>query len=458
MHLGNARTALFNWLFARAHGGSFLIRSEDTDVERSDEGYLEGLLDGLTWLGLDWDDAPDREPDETIGALRQSQRQSIYAAYLDRLVGNDQAYPCFCTQAELAAARKRQLAAGQPPRYPGTCAHLNEGERQARRQAGRSATLRFRVADQGTIGFDDRIHGRQRFRLADIGDFVIARADGVPAFFFANAVDDALMGVTEVLRGDDHLTNTPRQLLLLRALGLEAPRYGHFPLILGDDGKPLSKRHGAASLDELRAAGYRPLALVNHLARIGYRPDSEDLLTLDAWVAGFDLERVGHAGARHNPEALDVWQRRAVERMDMHELTAWIEAHRPAQAPALPVDAGAFLEAVRSNVTLARDAWYWAERLFDPDAEPEPDAGAVVAAAGPLFFRAAAQISDPDPSSDFKGWTKALARATGQRGRGLYKPLRAALTGAVAGPELDRIVPLIPPHLRRQRLLDAGAD
>jgi glutamyl-tRNA synthetase len=457
MHLGNARTALFNGLFARSERGAFIIRSEDTDVERSDEGYLASLLDDLAWLGLDWDAGPGHV-EAADAPLRQSQRQRIYRPYLERLVDEDRAYPCFCTQAELAAQRQRQLAAGKPPRYPGTCAQLNEAEREARRRAGRSATLRLRVPEQGTIAFDDWIHGRQRFRLADIGDFVIARADGVPAFFFANAVDDALMGVTDVLRGDDHLTNTPRQLQLLEALALPAPRYGHFPLILGDDDKPLSKRHGAVSLDELREAGYRPLAIVNHLARIGYRPGKEELLSLDDLAADFDLERVGHAGARHDAEALDAWQRRAVEAMDAASLWHWLEAHRPAAAPTLPTAGPVFAEAVRANIVRPADAWYWAERLFDPVAEPEPEARTVIAEAGPPFFRTAAEVDEPDPASDFKGWTKALARATGQRGRGLFKPLRAALTGAAHGPELDRVVPLIPAELRHERLAEAGAD
>ncbi len=457
MHLGNARTALFNWLFARHHGGTLLIRSEDTDVERSDEDYLEGLLDGLRWLGLDWDGGPDRAI-AGIGPYRQSERQDLYDAYLDRLVAEDRAYPCFCTREELAAARKRQLAAGKPPRYPGTCAGLSEAERDERRRAGRTATLRFRVPDSGSIAFDDLVHGRQRFRLADIGDFVIARADRVPAFFFANGVDDALMGVTHVLRGEDHLTNTPRQLMLLEALGLPAPAYGHFPLILGSDDKPLSKRHGAASLEELQEAGYLPAAVVNHLARLGYRPPSDELVDLETLASGFALERVGHAGARHDPEGFKAWQRRAVEALDGETLWAWLAAHRPSDTPALPVAGPRFAAAVRANVELPQDGWYWARRLFDDAAEPEPEAASEIAAAGPPFFRAAAGVTEPSPVADFRGWAKAVGQATGQKGRGLFRPLRAALTGAVQGPELANVVALMPEAQVFERLRAAGAD
>jgi len=457
MHLGNARTALFNWLFARHHGGKVIIRSEDTDVERSDEDYLEGLLAGLRWLGLDWDAGPDHAI-EGIGPYRQSERQPLYAEYLDRLVSEDRVYPCFCTREELAAARKRQLAAGKPPRYPGTCAGLSEAEREERRRAGRTATLRFRVPDSGAIAFEDLVHGRQRFRLADIGDFVIARADGVPAFFFANGVDDALMGVTHVLRGEDHLTNTPRQLMLLEALGLPAPAYGHFPLILGDDDKPLSKRHGAASLEALQEGGYLPAAVVNHLARLGYRPPSDELLDLETLASGFALDRVGHAGARHDREGLKAWQRRAVEALDAQTLWAWLQAHRPSDAPVLPVDGPRFAESVRANVELPADAWYWAHRLFDDEAEPDPAAAQEIAATGPPFFRAAAGVTQPSPVTDFRGWSKAVGQATGQKGRGLYRPLRAALTGAVQGPELAQVVALMPESRVFERLREAGAD
>jgi len=456
LHLGNARTALFNWLYARGRGGAFVVRSEDTDRDRSDEKYLASLQAALRWLGLDWDEGPDAGG--AAGPYRQSERLELYRRFLDRLLEEDRTYPCFCTRAELDAARKRQLAAGRPPRYPGTCAHLSRTEREERRAAGRSATLRFRVPDTGTIGFDDLVYGRQSYRLADIGDFVIARGDGTPAFFFANAVDDALMGITHVLRGEDHLTNTPRQLLILRALGLDAPAYGHFGLILGADGRPLSKRHGAASVEDVRAAGYLPAAVVNHLVRLGYTPGTDAVQSLAALAAGFDLARAGQSGARHDPAALDAWQARALEYLDDAAVWRWMEQARPAASVALPVDGVRFARVVRPNVRLPKDAWYWAERLFSAEAEPDAEAAAELAAAGPVFFRAACGVTSPSPTDDFRAWARAVGEQTGTRGRGLFRPLRAALTGTLHGPELAQAVALMPEELIWRRLREAAAD
>ncbi|MDX1610537.1 MAG: glutamate--tRNA ligase, partial [Halofilum sp. (in: g-proteobacteria)] len=368
LHLGNARTALFNWLYARGQGGDFVIRSEDTDAERGAAGDLEALLSALAWLGLDWDEGPDRGGPHAPYA--QSARRERHDACLRQLLEADRAYPCFCSREELAAARRRQQAAGQPPRYPGTCAKLDADQRAARRAEGRAESVRLRVPREDKLGFDDLVHGPQRALPSTLGDFVIARADGSPTFLFANAIDDADMGITHVLRGEDHLANTPRQLLLLRALGLPAPAYGHLPLVLGADGRPLSKRAGAASLTELQAAGYRPEAVVNHLARIGFAPESDALLAPAELAARFDLGHVGRAAARHDPQALAHWQRLAVEALDAADFLDWLQAHRPQAAIELPVSEAAFAAAVRPNVRLPADAWDWARRLFSADPAP----------------------------------------------------------------------------------------
>jgi len=222
LHLGNARTALFNLLLARHGSGRFVLRIEDTDTERSSEVHTAALMQDLRWLGLEWDAGPDR--DDGRGPYRQSQRAALYDRYLETLLGQQDVYPCFCTPLELELSRRAQLAAGKPPRYAGTCRSLDAAGRAARAAQVPSATLRFRVPAGERIEFVDFVHGAQSFDSGDIGDFVVRRADGTAAFFFTNAVDDACMGVTHVLRGEDHLTNTPRQLLLLRALGLTAPR------------------------------------------------------------------------------------------------------------------------------------------------------------------------------------------------------------------------------------------
>ncbi len=456
LHLGSVRTALFNWLDARARGGTFVLRCEDTDAGRSDPALLEALQAHLEWLGL----APDEGPRDggEHGPYCQSARAPSYRDALERLADAGHTFPCYCSRAELAEARRRQLAAGQPPRYPGTCRHLGARERREREAAGRRPAIRFRVPDTGSVAFDDRLLGRQVSDLADIGDFIVARADGSPAFFLANALDDAHMGITDVLRGEDHLTNTPRQLLLLEALELPPPRYGHFGLILDAERRPLSKRRGGAMLNELRDAGVRPEALVNHLARIGFAPGSDALLGLTALARRFIPERVARGGACHDPAALAHWQRRAVDGLDADALWAWIEAHRPSDARELPVSGSRFAAAVQRNVLYPGDAWEWAERLFDPDAEPNATARTEIAAAGPLFFRQARAVAEPAPTEDFRGWAQAVGRAAGVSGRHLFRPLRAALTNSVDGPELASVVPMIPAWIVDARLAACAAD
>ena len=280
IHLGNARTALFNWLAARHDGGRFLLRIEDTDAAREMTGAADAIVADLRWLGLDWDG----------DLLHQSQRMAAHLDAVKTLADAGRLYPCFCSDAALALARRAQEQAGQPPRYPGTCAGLSRADAKARIDAGEAYALRFRVPPARTVSFIDRAHGEQRFATDDLGDFVVTRRDGTPAFFFVNALDDAAQGVTLVLRGDDHLSNTPRQLLLLEALDHPPPEYGHLPLMLGSSGRPMSKRDGlddgepdtranragAYAVSHLRDDGYHPLALVNYLARVAGHVDSGD--------------------------------------------------------------------------------------------------------------------------------------------------------------------------------------
>jgi len=456
LHMGNARTALFNWLFARRHGGAFILRSEDTDRARGSEAALAGVHADLDWLGLARDEGPD--VGGPLGPYRQSERHERHRRLLDRLLALELAYPCFCTREELAAARHRQVAAGRPPRYPGTCRDLDETERGRRRAQGRSATLRFRVPASGEIEFDDCVHGAQRVRLDDIGDFVIARGDGSPAFFLANAVDDADMGISHVLRGADHLANTPRQLLLLRALELDEPVYGHFGLITGSGDAPMSKRTGATALAELRAAGFRPEAVINHLARIGCSGLAHELLELPALAAGFDPGAVSRGPAGHDAEALDGWQRRALDAQTTGALVRWLDEQVPdVLARAMgPAERERFVEAVRPNVLLPADARAWARVAWDTEIAVDEDAQGVIVQAGAELFERAARIAEPDPGDDFTGWTRAVAQQAGVRGARLYRPLRAALTGCLAGPELARLAPLIGAERIRRRL-DAAA-
>src|SRR3984957_11281812 len=254
LHLGNARTALFSHLWARKTGGKFILRIEDTDLERSQDRFRDQLMADMRWLGLEWDEGPD--VGGPSGPYRQAERGEFYRGLYAQLVARTQAYPCYCTAEELELSRKLQRMSGKPPRYTGTCRGLTAAERAEREALGLKPTLRFAVPLDRQIEFTDAVHGPQRFATNDIGDFIIRREDGTPAFFFCNAVDDSAMGVTQVLRGDDHLANTPRQIMLLDALGMRSPAYGHLGLLVGEDGAPLSKRHGSTSVNEFRERGF----------------------------------------------------------------------------------------------------------------------------------------------------------------------------------------------------------
>ena len=437
LHLGNARTALFAWLAARAAGGRFLLRIEDTDATRAVVGAEAALIADLRWLGLGWDGE----------VVHQSARAARHAELLAALELTGKAYPCFCSESELEIARKTALANRRPPRYAGTCAGLAADEVAARRAAGRPATLRFRVPGGWTTRFDDAVHGPHEEASDALGDFVIRRADGVPTFLFANAVDDAELGVTLVLRGDDHISNTPRQLLLLSVVlppGAAPPRYGHLPLVLaaGSD-KPLSKRDGAHSVAALRAAGYLPLAVVNYLARLGHHGCGEALLPLTELARGFELDHLGRAPSHFDPAQLDHWQRLAVAALDGDGFGAWCGIDTQ---PVPAADRDAFIAAVRGNVLLPPDARAWAAALYG-DAAPASDAAAVLAGSRGEFFVAAKAALDSS-GTDYAAFSKALAAATGRKGRALHSPVRAAVTGRLDGPELAVLFPL----LGRERL------
>jgi glutamyl-tRNA synthetase len=447
LHLGNARTALFNQLLARRAGGRFLLRIEDTDSERSADAHTLGLMADLRWLGIEWDAGPDRE--DGLGPYRQSQRGALYAQELAALERAGTVYPCFCTALELSLARRAQLAAGRPPRYAGTCRELTSAERSRRLAAGVPATLRFRVPNGERIDFIDLVHGPQSFLSDDIGDFVLRRADGTAAFFFSNAVDDARMGVTLVLRGEDHLTNTPRQLLILAALGLPVPAYGHVALLVGADGAPLSKRHGAASVREYRERGYLPAAIVNHLFRLGHSTPLHGLLTPDEMARAFAPAHLGRSPARFDEQQLNVWQKDTVHRLGPGAARKWLAAVLPAGLD--EESAAAFTAALLPNLLLPADARPWIDIVFGGPPPLEPEAAELVRAAGPGYFSAAAAAAARS-GSDLPAIAGAVRAATGRKGADLYMPLRVALTGRAHGPELAPLLKAMPPGKARERL------
>jgi nondiscriminating glutamyl-tRNA synthetase len=447
LHLGNARTALFNLLLARRAGGRFILRIEDTDSERSHETHMEALLADLNWLGIEWDAGPDRE--DALGPYRQSQRGALYACYFAQLEERRAVYPCFCTPLELELARRAQLAAGRPPRYAGTCRDLSLDERARRNALGLPATLRFGVPAGVRVEWLDLVHGPQSFATDDIGDFVVRRADGSAAFFFSNAVDDACMGVTLALRGEDHLTNTPRQLLILEALGLRAPGYGHVALLVGADGAPLSKRHGATSVREYRERGYQPLALLNQLFRLGHSSALHGLLTLDAMARGFDPGHLGRAPARFDEQQLTVWQKDVVHHLTSEEARGWLEGVLP---PGLDERAAtAFVSAILPNLVLPGDALPWVDVVFGGPPALEEGGEAVVRDAGAGYFAAAAAAAATS-GNDLAAIAGAARAASGRQGKQLYMPLRFALTGRAHGPELAPLLAAMPPGKARERL------
>src|SRR5215469_15450071 len=447
LHLGNARTALFNELLARRGGGRFLLRIEDTDSERSREAHTTALMADLRWLGIEWDTGPDRQDER--GPYRQSQRTPLYTQDLIALERAGAVYPCFCTPLELELARRAQLAAGRAPRYGGTCRELTQAERARRLAAGVPAALRFRVPAGERLEFEDLVHGPQSFLSDDIGDFVVRRTDGTAAFFFSNAVDDARMGVTLVLRGEDHLANTPRQLLILAALGLLPPTYGHVALIVGADGAPLSKRHGAVSVRDHRERGYLPAAIRNHLFRLGHSTPLHGLLILEEMARAFDPAHLGRAPAHFEEQQLNVWQKDAVHRLSVAAARTWLAGVLP---PGLESQAAAaFTAAVLPNLLLPEDARPWVEIVFGGPPPLEPAAAELVREAGRGYFSAAAAAAARD-GNDLPAIAGAVRAATGRKGADLYMPLRVALTGRAHGPELAPLLKAMPPDKARERL------
>jgi glutamyl-tRNA synthetase len=447
LHLGNARTALFNLLLARHGGGRFLLRIEDTDAERSSESHTSALMADLRWLGIDWDAGPDCE--DQNGPYRQSQRGALYAQDFARLEELGVVYPCFCTPLELSLSRRTQLAAGKPPRYAGTCRELAAVERTHRAAQGLPATLRYRVRPGERVTFVDFVHGPQSFLTDDIGDFVVRRADGTAAFFFSNAVDDARMGVTHALRGEDHLTNTPRQLMVLDALGLTPPSYGHVALIVGADGAPLSKRHGAASVREYRERGYQPAALLNHLFRLGHSTPLHGFVSLTEMARAFDVAHLQRAPAHFDEQQLAVWQKDAVHRLPLTLARAWLAPVLPSGLDEPTVEA--FITAVLPNLLLPDDARTWVEIVFGAPPPLAPEGEQLVRRAGRGYFSAAAAAAEKE-GNDLTAITAAVRAATGAKGRELYLPLRMALTGRSDGPELAPLLKVMPAGKARERL------
>lgn len=433
MHFGSLRTAIFNYLFAKKEHGSMLLRIEDTDLERSNTEYYHSLLEDLNWAGITWQEGP----------YKQSERATVYAKYYQQLEKTSNVYPCFCTEEELAISRKVQLANGMPPRYMGTCQHLTNEVIQAKLAAGLQPTLRFRVPPDQTIEFLDLVKGAQSFKSNDLGDFIIRRQDGSASFMLCNAIDDAEMGITHALRGDDHLTNTPRQMLILQALQLPIPQYGHFPMITGDDGAKLSKRNGSESVQLLREQGYVPLAVVNYLARLGHYYENNKFMSIEELADNFAVPHINTSPARHDVAHLKHWQKES-----MLALTSipekFLQLIIKDVQDIVPADHHlTFAELILPNVLLPKEAKMWAEALFGTTLTIGDSERTILHQAGAKFFAAACNTLQQHPDASLTDVLAAITAATNAKGKALFMPVRIALTGIEHGPELAKILALM---------------
>lgn len=425
LHLGGARTALFSWLYARRAGGVFLLRIEDTDPERSDPLYSEAILDALRWLGLDWDEGP----------FYQSRRLGRYRAVAEELLASGRAYRCYCTPEELEAMRARQTARGQKPRYDGRCR-----TRTAPRE-GVAPVVRFRTPETGTVAFHDLVRGPIRFENAELDDLVLLRSDGTPTYNFGVVVDDHDMGVTHVIRGDDHINNTPRQIHLFEALGAPLPAFAHVPMILGPDGTRLSKRHGAVSVGHYRDQGYLPEALLNLLVRLGWSHGDQEILSVEEMIRHFSLEHVQRAAAVFDPKKLDWLNQHYLKTLPetrvLEALAPFLErAGLPPPGPH-PVWLEALRTRARTLIEMTEQVRLFHVRpaAYDPEALRRHlglEGRAVLRELAPVLAG-----HEPWTPEALHAALAAFATSRGLKLGAVAQPLRVALTGAGVSPPID---------------------
>lgn len=449
LHIGNARTALFNYVFAKREEGRFILRIEDTDAERSSEAFVQAILEDLRWLGIEWDEGPDGKG--SFGPYRQSQRIPLYRQFGEQLLREGKSYKCFCSRERLEALRKEQLSKGMMPRYDGKCRFLTQKEISEKESEGIPFVLRFPVG-KGTVLFEDLIHGKMSFELSGIGDFIIIRSDGVADYNFACVIDDHLMEITHVIRGDDHLSNTPRQILLYRAFGWQPPQFAHHPLILGPDRTPLSKRHGATAVAQYRQEGFLPEALLNYLFLLGWSPPSkEELFTIEKLREEFSLSSLSRNAPIHSPQKLEWLNGHYIRKMDGNRLlTLLIPYFEKAGIKVDQYEKNYLLEVtslLKENIIVLSQAEEYLGIFFDEKFTIEEEAKKILQ--DPENQKILQKIHDLLKEPTEKGeesWSSLLLKfeeRTGHKGKSLYIPLRAGITGKMKGPELSKILPLL---------------
>jgi nondiscriminating glutamyl-tRNA synthetase len=463
LHVGGARTAYFNWLFARQHKGAFIVRIEDTDVERSTTTSEQGVLDDLAWLGLDWDEGPDRGG--PFGPYRQSERLEIYARHAAALVAANAAYPCFCTDAELEERRAAALAAGRPPQYDGRCRNLTAAERDARRREGRAESIRFVVEDKDQL-LHDLVRGEVRFPAGMVGDFVLLRSNGLPTYNFACVVDDSAMKISHVIRAEEHLSNTARQLMLYAALKQPVPQFAHVPLILNRDRTKMSKRAGeaAVAVGDWRRAGYLSTALLSYLALLGFHPgDDREILSRAELLESFALARVGRSGSVFDPAKLKWTNAQTLHHMEPAYIAALSAEFLDANAAAVPRERLEKLIAItRGNLETLADL----PRELAPflGGTPERDAEADAALETPRGREVCESLANvletlaPWSADGVKSAVQQTGVKLAIKGKDLYQPVRAALTGRIHGPELPIVAEVLGHDLCVARLRAAASE
>lgn len=431
LHIGGARTALFNWLFARHHGGKFILRIEDTDRERSKEEYLRDILDSLSWLGLHWDEGP----------YFQSERMDLYRQYAFRLLEEGKAYRCYCTPEELEEMRKKALAEGRKPKYDGRC-------RDRRDHPDRPFAIRFKAPQGGVTVVEDLLRGKVTFRNEELDDLIILRSDGTPTYNFCVVIDDATMGITHVIRGDDHLNNTPRQLMIYEALGWEPPKFAHVPLILGKDRTRLSKRHGATAVSSYRQEGFLPEAMVNYLARLGWSYGDQEIFSLDELIEKFSLENVSLSPAVFDLDKLLWLNAHYIRTLPPEEVAKRLLPFLERRGVEVALD-GKLVEAVKTLQPRARTLEEMADQAlfyFLPPASYDEAAAKKFFTPEGLGFLEEFKEELRETPFDPEGLERAFRDVCQRRGiktRDAAQATRLALTGGTVSPGLFEIMAIL---------------
>lgn len=462
-HIGGARSALFNWLVARNKNGKFLVRVEDTDLARSTRESEEDIKAALKWLGLNWDEGIDVGGEN--GPYRQTERLDIYHKEIQRLLDEGKAYYCYCTEEELEESRTQQLAEGKTPVYNDHCRSLTEEEIAKYKESGRKPVIRLRVPKQGVFAFDDMVRGHVTFQAAGVGDFIIMKSDGIPVYNFAVVVDDALMNITHVIRAEEHLSNTPRQIAIYQALGYDIPKFGHISLILGSDHKKMSKRHGATSVDEYRKMGYLSDAVVNYLALLGWAPKGEqEIFTREELIEQFSMKRVSANDAVFDIEKLNWINFQYMKQLSPEEL---LELTLP-----FIINAGYITgplsdekkEWLKKVVWFVRDHLYYGAQtpenvkiFFEelPATTDEEMLDIMSRETSKMIIKSFAEkLSDLDTfnESSIKDVFSNLMKESGIKGKAAFEPVRIALTGEIHGPGLYTLIELFGKEKTIQRL------